>query len=306
MKLPASIRIVEVAPRDGFQSIKPWIETDDKIKVVTSLLKSGVDFIEATSFVSPKAIAQMKDAAEIASAVMEASVQDKVYALAPNARGVENALASGIKNIALVISASEAHNQNNVRRTPAQSLEELEEIRERFPEVHIKLDVATAFGCPFTGEVPNTDITFLIDRAVELAIFDVVLCDTVGVGNPRQINTLLGLLTDRYSGRPMDWGLHFHNTRGLAAANTLSALEMGLDRFETAAGGLGGCPFAPGASGNMATEDLVFMMQEMGIKTNVDLSALVACSEFMNEKVGLTLDRKIGRLTVKKITANYR
>ncbi len=304
MKPPKKVRIVEIAPRDGFQSVRGrWIETGDKIAVVGMLLDAGPQAVEITSFVSPKAIEQMKDAAEVAAAITPQADRDRVYALVPNARGVENALAAGIWNVAVVISASEAHNQNNVRRSPAQSLEELAAIRERFPEVHIKLDVGTAFGCPFTGDVPEKDVTFLIDRAVALGIHDVVLCDTVGVANPAQVKRLLGNLGDRYAGRPMDWGLHLHNTRGLASANALAALELGFDRFETAAGGLGGCPFAPGASGNLATEDLVFMLEEMGVETGVDLSRVIACAEYMRDRIGLALDARITRLTKNKVTA---
>ena len=138
---------------------------------------------------------------------------------------------------------------------------------------------------------------------MDLGIRDVVLCDTVGVANPAQVKRLLGNLGDRYAGRPMDWGLHLHNTRGLATANALAALELGFDRFETAAGGLGGCPFAPGASGNLATEDLVFMLEEMGVDTGVDLARIIACAEYMRDRIGLVLDAKITGLTKSKVTA---
>lgn len=303
MNPPEKIRIVEVAPRDGFQSVKPWIPTEGKIEVVQKLLAAGADAVEVTSFVSPKAIEQMKDAAEVAAAVAAEVYRKKIHALVPNARGVENALAAGINQVTLVISASEAHNQNNVRRTPAESLEELAAIRGRFPQVHIKLDVATAFGCPFLGQVPEEAIALVIDRAADLGVADVILCDTVGVANPAQVKRLLGSLRERYAGRALDWGLHFHNTRGLAAANTLAALELGFDRFETAAGGLGGCPFAPGASGNMATEDLVFMLREMGLDCGLDLERVVACAEYMRDQLGLTLDSKVTRRTMVKVAA---
>ncbi|MDL2259494.1 hydroxymethylglutaryl-CoA lyase [Deltaproteobacteria bacterium OttesenSCG-928-K17] len=302
MSLPEKVSIVELAPRDGFQSIKPWIDTGGKIKVAEMLLAAGVDEIEATSFVSPKAIEQMKDAPEVIAALLPKVDSGRIIALAPNLKGVANAAAAGVRKAALVISASEAHNRNNVRRSPAESLDELEVIRRDFPQMHIKLDVATVFGCPFTGEVPQKDITFVIDRAVELGVLDVALCDTVGVASPMQTRRLLADLMDRYGGRPINWALHMHNTRGLAAANTLVALEMGLNRFETAAGGLGGCPFAPGASGNMATEDLVFMLQEMGVKTNVDLSRVLDCAEYMKDVLGLQLDSKISRQTMNKVT----
>ena len=302
MTFPQKVSIIELAPRDGFQSVKDWIETSGKIKVVKMLLAAGVDEIEAASFVSPKAIEQMKDAPEVISAIGPEADPAKVTALAPNLKGVANAAAAGVGKAGLVISASEAHNRNNVRRSPAESLEELETIRREFPEIKIKLDLATVFGCPFAGEVPEKDVTFVIDRALQLGVKEVTLCDTIGVANPLQIRRLLQSLQDRYAGRGIIWALHLHNTRGLAAANTLAALELGWNRFETAAGGLGGCPFAPGASGNMATEDLVFMLQEMGVETNVNLAAIIDCAEYMRDSLGLKLDSKITRQTMNKVT----
>ena len=302
MSIPKKVTVMEVGPRDGFQSVKNWIETSDKIAVILALFSAGVDKMEAVSFISPKAIPQMRDAAEIIAAIRDRVDMDRVYALVGNLRGAQQAVDAGVRNITFVISASEAHNLSNVRRTPAESLELLRAVRTELPSLHVKLSLATAFGCPFTGEVSLEQISFVLDGAMSLGVDDICLCDTIGVASPQLTEQRLLSLMERY-GRDgnVKWSMHFHNTRGFAAANTYAALKLGIDRFETAAGGLGGCPFAPGASGNMATEDLVYMLRDMGIGCNVDLERTLDTAEHMNAALHLCTDSKINRVTMNKI-----
>lgn len=301
MAYPKQVSIVEVGPRDGFQSIKSWIPTDVKIQAIEMLLDAGVDLMEGCSFISPKAIPQMRDADEIASALLGRADREKVFALIANKKGADRAAESKMKGLTVVISASEAHNMSNVRKTPAESLAELRDIRQSYPEIHIKLALATAFGCPFLGEVPYESICFVIDGALALGVKDICLCDTIGVASPNQVRSLLSDLIRKYEDDGIDWSLHLHNTRGLAAANTLVALELGIDRFETAVAGLGGCPFAPGASGNMATEDLIYLLQELGIACNADIHKVIKVSEYLTQGIQCCGDSKINSVTVNKV-----
>ncbi|MDR2935206.1 MAG: hydroxymethylglutaryl-CoA lyase [Candidatus Adiutrix sp.] len=303
MNIPEEIRIVEIGPRDGFQSIKTWLPTEHKTAIVKMLLSAGVDSMEATSFISPKAIEQMKDASEVVESVKGHADMDRIYALVPNAKGAERAHEAGVGRIAVVISASEAHNLNNVRRTPEESLQELKIIRREFPSLKVKLSLGTAFGCPFQGEVADSKLIFLIDGVLDLGITDIALCDTVGVADPLQVIRRVGLLQRRYAAQDVDWGMHLHNTRGLAAANTFAALTLGINKFETAVGGLGGCPFAPGSSGNMATEDLLFMAARMGLASKADIGSVIRTAEYIRDVVGLPIDSKINTQTRDTVTA---
>jgi hydroxymethylglutaryl-CoA lyase len=303
MNIPEAIRIVEVGPRDGFQSIRQWIPTGHKTVIVKMLLSAGVDCMEAASFISPKAIEQMKDASEVVESVKARADMDRIYALVPNAKGAERAHEAGVGRISVVISASEAHNLNNVRRTPEESLQELKIIRREFPSLEVKLSLGTAFGCPFLGEVADDKLIFLIDGAMDLGITDIALCDTVGVADPLRVIRRVGLLQRRYAAQDVDWAMHLHNTRGLAAANIFAALTLGVNKFETAVGGLGGCPFAPGASGNMATEDLLFMAARMGLASKVDMGAVIRTAEYIRDVVGIPIDSKINAETQGTVTA---
>ena len=301
MKYPASVTVVEVGPRDGFQSVKDWIETADKIQICRGLLDAGLPMMEYTSFISPKAIPQMRDAEEVSAALLDIpGAADRLYALVANKRGADRAWAAGVKKVAMVISASPDHNRSNVNKTPAQSLEELSATIDAYPHLHIKLDLATAFGCPFRGEVSMEEITFVLDGAVRAGIRDICLCDTIGVGMPEQVRYIFERLQERYVWEQVQWSVHLHNTRGMAMANTLAAMEAGITRFETAVAGLGGCPFAPGASGNMATEDLVYFLNEAGISSGVDLDRVIQVSEGIAGKIGCR-DSKINATTVHKI-----
>ncbi|TNH07247.1 hydroxymethylglutaryl-CoA lyase [Testudinibacter sp. TR-2022] len=291
-----TVFIREVCPRDGFQNVAVWIETEDKKRIITSLLQSGIRSIEATSFVSPKAIPQMRDATEIATFTLEKAKSKgiDVVALVPNLKGMELAYAAGIREVNYVVSVSEAHNKANINRTPQQSLQELKNIVQQYPDVKIHLVLATVFGCPFNGETPFESIKALISSAVqECGIKAVTLCDTIGVANPAQVRSILADLISAYP--QICFTLHLHNTHGMALANIAVALDCGIRHFETAAGGLGGCPFAPGAAGNSATEDLVNMLQRMGFKTDVELPALLSAVKLIDELIPNAVSSQLSR-----------
>jgi hydroxymethylglutaryl-CoA lyase len=284
MKFPKEITIVEVGPRDGFQNIKTWIPTELKLQILEQLILSGFKKIEVTSFVHPKVIPQMKDAKEIVQYLIEKHKGKTIFnALVPNSFGAKSAYEAGIDEITYVISASEAHNKANINRTHEESLLDLKGIIEAFPSLPLKVDFATVFGCPFNGKTPIENVIKLLEGVLEMKKVDFCLCDTIGVANPLQIKEVIQTLKGRY--KDINFSLHLHDTRGMGMANSLMAMGLGIDTFETALGGLGGCPFAPGASGNVATEDFVNMAEEMGVKTNINLSTLLKAVNIVKENV---------------------
>lgn len=285
------IIITDVGPRDGFQNVKTFIDTDVKLTIIDKLYAAGVRSMELTSFVSPKAIPQMADAATVATTAISRYPDLHTVALVPNLRGAQNAWDAGLREVACVISASEAHNKANINRTVAESVAGLAQIREALPELRIHLDAATAFGCPFTGNVPTEDVLSLVEQAYDLGIRDVTLCDTIGVANPAQVQCLLREVRAKLP--DVELTLHFHNTRGMGLANIFAACELGIQRFETAVGGLGGCPFAPGADGNTATEDAVNMLHEMGYETGIDLDKYLEAVAYTQEHVDARLSGKL-------------
>lgn len=283
MQLPLKVDIVEVGPRDGFQNLKDWIPTEVKIKEIEKLIAAGINAMEITSFVHPKAIPQMADAMEVASDITERyNGKVRLIALVPNARGAENACKCGIHDITYVISASEAHNKANVNRTIQESLDDLKGLAEKFPNLSIRLDIATAFDCPFDGKVDTEQVIFLADQAVEAGVKELILCDTIGTAGPRQVAELSRMAKERYK---VPVGLHLHDTRGMGLANILAGMQQGITIFETAAGGLGGCPFAPGAAGNTATEDLLNMLETLQIETGVDLNKYMDAVSYIKENI---------------------
>lgn len=289
MKFTNKIQVVEVGPRDGLQNLKNWIPTESKIKLIEDLVAAGITEMEMISFVHPKAIPQMKDAEAVTKAVIN-ELNDmgiRTFALVPNLVGAKKAYECGLKEITYVISASEKHNLANINRTVEQSLEGLAAIRAELPEIQIRLDVATAFGCPFLGEVSEDLVINLIKEAMKIGINTITLCDTIGVANPKQVYELSEKVSKEFPGMPI--GLHLHDTRGVGLANYLAAMEAGISLFETSIGGLGGCPFAPGAAGNTATEDLVNMLNGIGVETNVNLDKLVSISKEIEDKLELKL-----------------
>ena len=280
-----ALQINEVAPRDGFQSEERFIPTKQKIALIDALTTTGIARIEATSFVSPKAIPNLRDAADVVSAIQRREGVD-VTVLVPNLKGAERALACGVDEINLVMSASHAHGRANLRMTPEESLTQFADIIQavRGSGVFINASLSTTFGCPFEGPVPKARVLTLIEQQLALGVEGVTLCDTTGVANPAQVEALCRQVLERFPGVPFT--LHFHNTRGMGLANALSAWQAGITRFDASLGGLGGCPFAPGATGNVCTEDLVHMFEQMGVATGVNLPALLDISATLPELIG--------------------
>lgn len=279
------VSIHEVAPRDGFQIEPRWIDTADKVRFVNALSKSGVAKVEVSSFVSPKAVPNLRDAEEVFRAIERRP--DVVYvALIPNVRGAERAFAVGVDEVNFVLSASETHNRANMGLTTEQSLVALEGVLNvgRGVDVRKHATVATAFGCPFEGQVPPSRVIDIVTRSLDFGVMGITLADTTGMANPHQVARIVNLFQDRFGQSPLT--LHFHNTRGMGLANILAAYEHGVVRFDTALGGLGGCPFAPGASGNVCTEDVVHMFEEMQVVTGVDLLSLMALARTLPALVG--------------------
>ncbi|MCE8031841.1 MAG: hydroxymethylglutaryl-CoA lyase [Halomonas sp.] len=280
-----TLQINEVAPRDGLQIEAEFVPTEAKIRLIDALSATGLARIEATSFTSPKAIPNLRDAEEVVRGIKRRPGVG-ITVLVPNLRGCERALACGVDEINLVMSASDSHGLANLRMTPEQSLERFAEIlaATRGSGVFVNASLSTSFGCPFEGEVPETRVLGLVERLLELGVEGITLCDTTGMANPAQVGRLCEAVLERWPEAPFT--LHFHNTRGMGLANALAAWQTGIVRFDASLGGLGGCPYAPGATGNVCTEDLVHMFEQMGVATGVDLDALLAVSAGLPELVG--------------------
>lgn len=269
------VEIYEVGPRDGFQSVKcEFISTEKKLKVIDDLVNAGVKHIEFTSYVSPKAIPQMADAADVTRAIISKYPDKDMFALVPNLRGAKNAYEIGLRRVCYVVSLSTSHNKANINRTHEQSLEAYIEIRQEYPDMDIIVDLATAFGCPFEGKYNDTKliVEFLKDY-VEAGMKTCCLCDTIGIADPNQVTTIISTIKKAYP--LLELMVHFHDTRGLGMVNTLAAINAGVTNIQAALGGLGGCPFAPGASGNLSTEDLVWNLNEMGYDTGINFSKIL-------------------------------
>ena len=276
--------IQEVAPRDGFQIEAVFVPTEKKIELINALSGTGLAKIEATSFTSPKAIPSLADAEQVMRGITRTPGVE-YSALVPNVRGAERALACEVDELNLVMSASESHNSANLRMSCEESLVQFSRIVTFVGDrAHVNASLSTAFGCPFEGESPPQRVMDLFVRFIDLGLSRISLCDTTGVANPAQVQELF----DRVLGRwpDVDLTAHFHNTRGMGLANVLAALEAGVVRIDASLGGLGGCPYAPGASGNICTEDLVHMLDLMGYSTGVDLDALLVCSQQLPQLVG--------------------
>jgi hydroxymethylglutaryl-CoA lyase len=282
MNLPKSVNIVEVGPRDGLQNEAEFVPTEQKIKLIELLSETGLERIEITSFVHPKAIPQLEDSEEVVKRIK--NKPGVVYStLVPNEKGLERALAAGVKEIALFVSASETHNQKNVRMSIVDSLKGFRNIAVKALAHGIRMRgyVVTVFGCPYEGRVAPEKVEFIINEYQMLGVHEVALGDTTGMANPVQVSRMVERIKPQLG--EMSLALHFHDTRGAALANVLAALQQGATVFDGSIGGLGGCPYAPGASGNVATEDLVNMLEEMGIETGIDLQKLIDCAKYARE-----------------------
>ncbi len=290
--LPRQVTIIEVGPRDGLQNISLFLPTSDKIRLVNALAHAGLRQIEATSFVHPKAIPQLQDAEALMSGI-ERVPGVRYCALVPNERGAQRALASGVDEITLVVSASESHNRNNVRRSVEESLKGFLPIAALAKDagVPVRGGIATSFGCPFEGRVSTERVVAIAKRLQDLGVTEVVLADTTGMANPVQVVATLEHV--RAALHDLELSVHFHNTRGAGLANALAALQAGVTVFEASLGGLGGCPFAPGATGNVCTEDLVHMFEQMGIQTGVNIDELVVVANMAQELLGQELPGQV-------------
>ena len=279
------IHIQEVIPRDGFQIEKNFVPTDEKIKLIDRLSECGLSKIEVTSFVSPKAVPNLRDAEEVVTSIKR-NPNLTYVALIPNVRGADRAIAAKIDEINLVMSASATHNRKNVNRTNEASLNGFKEIMEHLKGTNIKVNgsVATSFGCPFEGEISEDTVQHYIDTYLAMGMDSITLADTTGMANPVQVKRLVKKVMKQIGEVPLT--LHFHNTRGMGLANVVAAIEAGATRFDASLGGIGGCPFAPGATGNICTEDLVHMLMEMEIETAVELDKLIDLSKGLPELLG--------------------
>lgn len=279
------INIVEVGPRDGFQNVKEFIDTEHKFEIIKSIVNSGVKDIQCTSFVSPKAIAQMCDARKIVELCLSNFEDVNFFALTPNLRGVDDAVNAGLKHVTWVISLSETHNLKNINRSHQDSLKELENLRQKYPDLRIDIDLATTFGCPFEGRKSYEEIETFVDKLVKIGYKNIDLCDTIGVAYPSQVRSVIEQLNKNFP--DIELSVHIHDTRNMGIINTMTAISAGVKNVQTTLGGLGGCPFAPGASGNTATEDLNYILQKEGYTTGINQDLLMGavkkeCSIIVN------------------------
>jgi hydroxymethylglutaryl-CoA lyase len=291
--LPASISLREVGPRDGLQNEAP-VSTEAKIELLDALSATGVQRIEAVSFVSPKAIPQMADANDVWAGIAR-NADVRYSALVPNLRGAQRALEAGFRDIEVVVSASDTHNRKNINRSTDESVDEIAELinLSHGMDAQVQVIVATAWGCPYEGDVPVERVVSVASRAVRDGADGIAFGDTTGMATPGRVTRLVGEL--RSAQPDVGLNLHFHNTRGTGLANVLAAMQLGVADFDASVGGLGGCPYAPGASGNVATEELIHMVEDMGVDTGIDLDAMIEAAATAERIVGRTLPSQVLR-----------
>jgi hydroxymethylglutaryl-CoA lyase len=287
--LPKAVRVVEVGPRDGLQNEKALVPTGQKIQFITMLAAAGLPVVEATSFVSPRAIPQLNDAGAVMAGLQRLPTTEYPV-LVPNLKGMERALAAGVRSIAVFTAASESFTRHNINATIAESLANFRPVVALAQQEGIKVRgyISTVFGCPYEGAVAPQKVLEVAQALLEMGIGELSLGDTIGVATPNQVVEVLNLLLGEGRIPVAQLAIHFHDTRGTALANVLMALQMGISIIDTAAGGLGGCPYAPGAAGNLATEDLLYMLHGMGIETGVDLDKVVVATRFIAPYLGHT------------------
>ena len=290
--LPRSVSVYEVSPRDGLQNESAPISLEDKKRLVRALLAAGVKRLELTSFVSPKWIPQLGDAEALIREI-EAPPGVTLSALCPNTRGLERAIEVGLHEVAVFLSSSETHNLKNTNKTIERSLEVFSELVPHAIEANMRVRgyLSTVWGCPYEGDVALDRSLEITARLVELGCYQVSLSDTIGVGTPLQTEEICRLFLRHFPAEKL--ALHLHDTRGTALANALVGLDLGITHFDASVAGLGGCPYAPGAAGNLATEDLVYMLNGMGIETGIDLAALVQAGNVAERVVGRRLPGKV-------------
>ena len=289
---PKKINIVEVGPRDGLQNEKEIVSTENKIKFIDKLSESGLKNIEAASFVSPKAIPQLADSSEVIKGIKKAP--GVIYsALVPNMRGLERAIESGIKRIAIFTAASETFNKNNINMTIDESIKTFDEVVEKALKNNISVRgyVSTCFVCPYEGNIQKEKVLEVTEKLFTLGVDEVSIGDTIGAATPKDVFETVGFIISSISKEKI--ALHFHDTYGTALANVGAGLELGITTYDSSSGGLGGCPYAPGASGNLATEDLIDFLNQNGIESGVDLKKVSNASLFIEEILGRQLPSKV-------------
>lgn len=285
------VRIKEVGPRDGLQNEKNYISTTDKIAFIEKLAETGLDYIEVTSFVHPKWIPQLADAIDVLSN-LKRQKEITYAALVPNIKGLERALQVQIDEASIFMSASEGHNLSNINKTIADTFPVLKEVVEEAKRNNLTVRgyVSTVIGCPYDGAVKPEQVLYVVDHLVDMGVNEISLGDTIGVGVPTDVEKLLELLLKKY---PTNlFAMHFHDTYGTAIANIVKSLEMGITTFDSSIGGLGGCPYAKGASGNVATEDVHYLLTKMGRQTGLNSEKLLEAALYIESKIGKTLNTK--------------
>ena len=294
MRHPERVTVVEVGPRDGLQNESASISTDDKVEFVNRLTAAGLPIVEVSAFVSPKWVPQMSDAAEVFARIQR-DPSTRYTALVPNLAGLDRAHAAGVREVAIFAAASESFSRKNINQTIAESLDAYGAVcaRARAIGMRVRAYVSTAFGCPFEGAVDVTRVADVAAALMEMGAFEVAISDTIGIAHPGQVPDVIAAVATRV---PLPQiALHFHDTRGTALANVLAAMDVGIATFDASCGGLGGCPYAPGATGNLATEDLIYMLDGLGIESGVNLEALLDAASFVEGRLGRQLQSRFYR-----------
>lgn len=301
---PPSKRVFlqEVVTRDGFQAESAFIPTEEKISLINRLSRAGYAKIEVTSFTSPKAIPMLADAEAVMRGI-ERIPGVEYTVLIPNLKGAERALSVGVDEFNLVMSISEAHNMSNLKMSREDSFQGLASVIHLAHEnkTAVNISLSTSFGCPMSGITPLSELMHWIDRFAAEGVRGITICDTTGMANPAQVQTVCETVHTKYP--QLQWTLHFHNTRGMGLANALAAVNSGIDRFDASLGGLGGCPYAPGATGNICTEELVHMLDLMGFDTHMQIDTLLQCSQDLQSLIGRTLPSQL--LMAGKVDRTY-
>ena len=290
---PARATLREVGLRDGIQSLGAFVSTEHKIELLEALAATGLRRLEATSFVHPKHVPQMADAEEVMARVQRAPGV-RYEALVPNVKGAERAIAAGVDALVFVTAASDAFNHKNVQMSVDDSLGVAEQVCQlgHAAGVPVLAGIATSFGCPYSGDVPLEQLVSVVSRLVELGFAEIGLADTTGMANPLQVERSLAGVLDRFGDRA-SFSLHFHNTRGMGLANAVAGLRSGITTFDASLGGIGGCPFAPRATGNICTEDTVHLFHELGIATGIDLDHLIEVAHRAQDILGFELPGQV-------------
>ena len=289
---PKRLYIQEVVTRDGFQAESAFIPTEEKIALINRLSRAGYAKIEVTSFTSPKAIPMLADAEAVMKGIDRVPGVEYTV-LIPNLKGAERAISVGVDEFNLVMSVSEAHNLANLKMGREDSFNALSSVIQlaHQHQIPVNISLSTSFGCPMSGITSLTDLMHWINRFVAAGVRGITICDTTGMANPAQVQAVCEAAQSKYP--QLQWTLHFHNTRGMGLANALAAVNSGIDRFDSSLGGLGGCPYAPGATGNICTEELVHMFDLMGFDTHVDIDALLACSKDLQSLIARPLPSQL-------------